>query len=133
MIPLGYAAKLAGEGMKDFGTGVKDIASSISQIASLESTLSVFKDGEIIDGIYAMGIAVGFLNSQLAGLGNNLPILGELNNAINNNSGNAEVVAKLDELIGLMKSGAIAVNIDGTKATTLLGISTKFRGANGVA
>jgi hypothetical protein len=28
----------------------------------------------------------------------------------------------------LMKSGAIAVNIDGTKVSTAVGVATKFRG-----
>jgi len=44
--------------------------------------------------------------------------------------GGDEVVNKLDELIGLMKSGAIAVNIDGTKVSTVVGVATKFRGAS---
>lgn len=129
MLPLAMAAKLAGEGMKDFGAGVKDIASNISQIASLEETLSVFKDQELIDGIYSMGFAIAFLNSQLAGLGVNLPALAEINKTKNEQNANGEVVAKLDELIGLMKSGGIAVNIDGTKVSTAVGVATKFRGA----
>jgi len=29
-----------------------------------------------------------------------------------------------------MKSGGIAVNIDGSKASTLLGVATRFRGAS---
>jgi hypothetical protein len=39
------------------------------------------------------------------------------------------MVDKLDELIGLMKSGGIAVNMDGSKVSTALGVATKFRGA----
>jgi hypothetical protein len=128
MLPLGFAAKLAGEGMKDFGTGVKDIAANISQIASLKETLSVFKDQELIDGIYSMGFAIAFLNTQLSALGTNLPALAEINKSKNEQNANAEVVNKLDELIGLMKSGAIAVNIDGTKVSTTVGVATKFRG-----
>lgn len=42
---------------------------------------------------------------------------------------NKQVVDKLDELIGLMKSGGIAVNMDGSKVSTALGVATKFRGA----
>ena len=42
---------------------------------------------------------------------------------------NKRVVDKLDELIGLMKSGGIAVNMDGSKVSTALGVATKFRGA----
>ena len=130
MLPLATAAKLAGEGMKDFGAGVKDIAANISQIASLEETLSIFKDQELINGIYSMGFAIAFLNSQLSALGTNLPALAEINKSKNEQSANGEVVAKLDELIGLMQSGAIAVNIDGTKVSTAVGVATKFRGAS---
>ena len=130
MLPLAYAAKLAGEGMKNFGSGVKDIAANISQIASLKETLSVFKDQELIDGIYSMGFAIAFLNSQLSGLGVNLPALAEINKSKNEQNANGEVVAKLDELIGLMRSGGIAVNIDGSKVSTAVGVATKFRGAS---
>jgi hypothetical protein len=130
MLPLATAAKLAGEGMKDFGAGVKDIAANISQIASLEETLSIFKDQELINGIYSMGFAIAFLNSQLSALGTNLPALAEINKSKNEQSANGEVVAKLDELIGLMQSGAIAVNIDGSKVSTAVGVATKFRGAS---
>lgn len=42
---------------------------------------------------------------------------------------NKRVVDKLDELIGLMRSGGIAVNIDGSKVSTAVGVATKFRGA----
>jgi len=42
---------------------------------------------------------------------------------------NKQMVDKLDELIGLMKSGGIAVNMDGSKVSTALGVATKFRGA----
>ena len=130
MLPLAMAAKLAGEGMKNFGAGVKDIAANISQIASLEETLSIFKDQELIAGIYSMGFAIAFLNTQLSALGTNLPALAEINKSKNEQSANGEVVAKLDELIGLMQSGAIAVNIDGTKVSTAVGVATKFRGAS---
>ena len=130
MLPLAMAAKLAGEGMKNFGAGVKDIAANISQIASLEETISIFKDQELIAGIYSMGFAIAFLNTQLSALGTNLPALAEINKSKNEQSANGEVVAKLDDLIGLMQSGAIAVNIDGTKVSTAVGVATKFRGAS---
>jgi hypothetical protein len=42
---------------------------------------------------------------------------------------NKQMVDKLDELISLMKSGGIAVNMDGSKVSTALGVATKFRGA----
>lgn len=129
MLPFAYAAKLAGEGMKDFGIGVKDIAANISELASLKDTLSVFKDQEVISGIYAMGMAIAFLNSQLEQLGVNLPALGEVNKIKGEQGRNDEVVGKLDELIQLMRNGGIAVNIDGSKVSTAVGVATKFRGA----
>lgn len=129
-IPFGKASQMAGEGMKNFGDGVKDIAANISQISSLEETFSIFKDQELIAGIYSMGFAIAFLNTQLSALGTNLPALAEINKSKNEQSANGEVVAKLDELIGLMQSGAIAVNIDGTKVSTAVGVATKFRGAS---
>jgi len=131
MLPFAYAAKLAGEGMKDFGIGVKDIASNISQLASLEETFSIFKDGELIIGIYSMAFAIKFLNEQLSLLGTNLPALAEINNSNKEKGRNDEVVSKLDELIGLLVGGAIAVNIDGSKVSTAVGSATKFRGAYG--
>lgn len=131
MLPFAYAAKLAGEGMKDFGIGVKDIASNISELASLKDTLSVFKDQEVINGIYAMGMAIAFLNNQLEQLGVNLPALGEVNKIKGEQGRNDEVVAKLDELIELMRNGGIGVNLDGTRLNTALGINVKFRGATG--
>ncbi len=129
MLPFAYAAKLAGEGMKDFGIGVKDIAANISELASLKDTLSVFKDQEVISGIYAMGMAIAFLNDQLEQLGVNLPALGEVNKIKGEQGRNDEVVGKLDELIQLMKSGGIAVNIDGTKVSTAVGVATRLRGS----
>ena len=45
--------------------------------------------------------------------------------------GNKQVVAKLDELITLMSTGGIAVNIDGSKASMLLARAQKERGAFG--
>lgn len=42
---------------------------------------------------------------------------------------NKQMVNKLDELIALMRNGGIALNIDGTKVSTALGVATKFRGA----
>ena len=133
MIPFGNAAKLAGEGMINFGTGIKDIASNISQIVSLEDTLSVFKDDEIISGIYAMGDAIGYLNNQLSGLGVNLPALTEINKTKNEQNANGEVVAKLDELISLMKNGGLAVNLNGRAAGNIIANDIRFRGASGIS
>lgn len=133
MLPLGFAAKLAGDGMKNFGMGVKDIASNISELASLKEILSVFKDDEIISGIYAMGDAIGYLNNQLSGLGVNLPALTEINKTKNEQNANGEVVAKLDELISLMKNGGLAVNLNGRAAGNIIANDIKFRGASGIS
>ena len=133
MIPFGNAAKLAGEGMINFGTGIKDIASNISQIVSLEDTLSVFKDDEIISGIYEMGDAIGYLNNQLSGLGVNLPALTEINKTKSEQNANGEVVAKLDELISLMKNGGLAVNLNGRAAGNIIANDIRFRGASGIS
>ena len=49
-------------------------------------------------------------------------------NASKNENSTAQ---KLDELIGLMKSGAIAVNIDGNRASYLLSKNVRNRGGLG--
>ena len=48
-----------------------------------------------------------------------------------NTDTNQLVVQKLDELIGLLKSGAIGVNIDGNRASYLLAKNTRERGGLG--
>lgn len=47
------------------------------------------------------------------------------------NNPNAQIIQKLDELINLMKSGGIAVNIDGNRASYLLAKNTTQRGGLG--
>ena len=105
-------------------------------LSSIGSTLQMFKDAAVVDGIENITEAIKGLNKEI----NNINLLNVTGLALLGNtakgaagaaggSGNDEVVNKLDELIGLMKSGGIAVNIDGSKASTLLGVATKFRGA----
>ena len=57
-----------------------------------------------------------------------MSLLGGTAKNVAGGGGNDEVVAKLDELIGLMRSGGIAVNIDGTKVSTAVGVATRLRG-----
>jgi hypothetical protein len=77
-----------------------------------------------------MANAIGALNTELNGVATNLPALKNLESIRTaTGGGNGELVAKLDELIVLMKNGGIAVNLDGTKVSTALGVATKFRGA----
>jgi len=136
-IPFSISALAAGKGMQLFGqgiqsvsTGISDIASNISQIASLEDAFSVFTDTSILFGIAGMTLALSLLNEQLSKVATNLPALKNIESIKTaTGGGNAEVVNKLDELIVLMKNGGIAVNIDGSKVSTAVGVATKFRGA----
>ena len=136
-IPFSISALAAGKGMQLFGqgiqsvsTGISDIASNISQIASLEDAFSVFTDTSILFGIDSMTGALSLLNEQLSKVATNLPALKNIESIKTaTGGGNAEVVNKLDELIVLMKNGGIAVNIDGSKVSTAVGVATKFRGA----
>jgi len=126
----GKAMQMFGQGIESIGTGIKDIAANISALASLDDTLSIFKDVSLILGIYSMAKAIGTLNAELNGVANNLPALKNLESIrVGAGGGNAELVNKLDELIVLMKNGGIAVNIDGSKVSTAVGVATKFRGA----
>ena len=126
----GKAMQMFGQGIESIGTGIKDIAANISTLASLDDTLSIFKDASLILGIYAMANAIGALNTELNGVATNLPALKNLESIRTaTGGGNAELVNKLDELIVLMKNGGIAVNIDGSKVSTAVGVATKFRGA----
>lgn len=134
MIPFGYAAEKAGNGMKNFGIGIKDIAGNIKELIMLGDVFSIFKDGAIVEGINKMTEAMSKLNSQLENLSFNAPAIGELKANINNNGNNSpdnKIIAKLDELINLMANGGISVNIDGSKATHLLSRAQRERGAYG--
>jgi len=136
-IPFSISALAAGKGMQLFGqgiqsvsTGISDIASNISQIASLEDAFSVFTDTSILFGIAGMTLALSLLNEQLSKVATNLPALKNIESIKTaTGGGNAEVVNKLDELIVLMKNGGIAINIDGSKVSTAVGVATNFRGA----
>lgn len=135
LLPFAYAAEKAGKGMVELGVGIKDIAANIKEISQLESILSFFKSNEITNGINSMTEALKKLNEQLS-----MAVEGksQLNGTIKtaNVSGekdarNKDIVDKLDQLINLMANGGIAVNIDGSKATSLLSRSQRERGAFG--
>ena len=128
----GKAMQMFGQGIESIGTGIKDIAANISALASLDDTLLIFKDVSLILGIYAMANAIGSLNDELSGVATNLPALKNLESIRTATGGSSTaVVNKLDELIGLMKSGGIAVYMDGSKLSTALGVVTKFKGSYG--
>lgn len=108
-----------------------------ASLRSVAETLSMFKDTAIVDGITAVTEAIRELNKEISNV-NSLKVaaLSALN--VTSKSGantvggpNNAVVAKLDELIELLQNGAIGVNIDGSKASTLLARSQKERGAFG--
>ena len=102
-------------------------------LSSIGSTLQMFKDETIVEGIDNITESVKALNKEI----NNVNLLniaglsavGAMGKTATTGGGNAELVNKLDELIVLMKNGGIAVNIDGSKVSTAVGVATKFKGA----
>jgi hypothetical protein len=121
MLAMGYAAKLLGEGFHLVG-----------------ESLSLFANREAINGITEVTAAIHELNKEISNVSLlKVGALAALNvsaaaaGVAGGGAGSAEVVGKLDELIGLMKSGAIAVNIDSSRANYLLARGQKERGALG--
>jgi hypothetical protein len=102
-------------------------------LSSIGSTLQMFKDETVVDGIDNITEAIKGLNKEINNVNllnvAGLSLLGNTAKGASGVGGGDEVVAKLDELIGLMKSGAIAVNIDGTKVSTAVGVATRLRGS----
>lgn len=135
MIPFGKAAQMAGTGMVNFGSGVKDIAANITTLSSLKENLEVFKDETIVNSINTMTDAISRLNTELVTLKDVTALSNILGGgktvAKDGSEVGSSMVDKLDELISLMKSGGIAVNIDGSKASTLLFKAQKERGLFG--
>jgi len=142
---LAFGASMAGGGMLSFLGGgmmlqlvaLAAISPALNNasmaLSSIGGTLQMFKDEAIVEGIENITEAIKGLNKEI----NNVNLLNVAGLALLGNTakgaaggGGDEVVNKLDELIGLMKSGAIAVNIDGTKVSTVVGVATKFRGAS---
>ena len=130
----GKAMQMFGQGIESIGTGIKDIAANISALASLDDTLLIFKDVSLILGIYAMANAIGALNDELSGVATNLPALKNLEITRSaTGGGSTEVVAKLDELISLMKNGGLAVNLNGRAAGNIIASDIRFFGASGIS
>jgi len=144
---LAFGASMAGGGLMSFMGGgmmlqlvaLSAISSSLmtasNALSSIGSTLEMFKDEAIVEGIENITEAIKELNKEINDVNllnvAGLALLGNTAKGAAGGAAGGEVVAKLDELIGLMKSGGIAVNIDGSKVSTAVGSATKFRGAFG--
>lgn len=145
---LAFGAAMAGGGMLSFLGGgmmlqlvaLAAVSSSLmtasNALSSIGSTLEMFKDEAIVEGIENITEAIKGLNKEI----NNVNLLnvaglsllgGTAKGAVGGAGGGDEVVSKLDELIELMRNGGIAVNIDGSKVSTAVGSATKFRGSYG--
>ena len=144
---LAFGASMAGGGMLSFLGGgmmlqlvaLAAISPALNNasmaLSSIGGTLQMFKDETVVEGIENITEAIKGLNAEI----NNVNLLNVAGLALLGNTakgaagtagggGGDEVVAKLDELIGLMRSGGIAVNIDGTKVSTAVGVATRLRG-----
>ena len=144
---LAFGASMAGGGMLSFLGGgmilqlvaLAAISPALNNasmaLSSIGGTLQMFKDEAVVEGIENITEAIKGLNAEI----NNVNLLNVAGLALLGNTakgaagtagggGGYEVVAKLDELIGLMRSGGIAVNIDGTKVSTAVGVATRLRG-----
>jgi hypothetical protein len=141
---LAFGASMAGGGMLSFLGGgmmlqlvaLAAISPALNNasmaLSSIGGTLQMFKDEAIVEGIENITEAIKGLNKEINNVNllnvAGLALLGNTAKGVAGGAGGDEVVSKLDELIGLMKSGAIAVNIDGTKVSTAVGVATKFKG-----
>ena len=103
---------LVGESLKSFDSeavkNIKSITDAIKELNSEINKVNLLKVGTLA----ALNISSG-------------------KSSISTQSDNKAVVDKLNELINLMSSGGIAVNIDGAKASHLLSKAQKERGAFG--
>jgi hypothetical protein len=112
------------------------LSKSADALMEVSEALTNFKDKETISGINAVTKAIKELNSEIEKT-NTLKVMAiTAMTATAASTGGAQrqesdTAAKLDELINLMKNGAIAVNIDGTRASYLLAKTTKERGSLG--
>jgi hypothetical protein len=107
-------------------------------LSSIGSTLKMFKDETIVKGIENITEAIKGLNKEI----NNVNLLnvaglsllgGATKAAAGGGGGGDEVVAKLDELISLMKNGGLAVNLNGRAAGNIIANDIRFRGASGIS
>lgn len=146
---LAFGTAMAGGGIMSFlGGGIMlqlvalaaispALMSASTALSSIGSVLQTFKDETIVEGIENITEAVKGLNEEINKVNllniSGLALLGNLGkgSAGGGTGSNNEVVAKLDELIELMRAGGIAINIDGSKVSTAVGSATKFRGSYG--
>jgi len=109
-------------------------------LSSIGSTLQMFKDAAVVDGIENITEAIKGLNKEI----NNVNLLNVAGlSLLGNNAkgaagtagggGGDEVVAKLDELISLMKNGGLAVNLNGRAAGNIIASDIRFFGASGIS
>lgn len=139
---VGGIGSFLGGGVVNQLMGLTSIGSQLSttadSISSIGTSLSLFKDESIVNGIDAVTRSILELNDAIEKT-NMLKVMALT--AMNASAagvaqakgqgGNDVVAGKLDELIGLMKSGAIGVNIDGNRASYLLAKNTRERGSLG--
>ena len=145
LIPFGVAALLAGKGMQMMGTGAKDLMASLEGLSALSLVLLEFATmGFMISlGMLATAKSLSSLNKEIEKI--NIDKLDALSNLMgfdgvrNESTKNAtapkstvdDVVKAINLLTDLMKSGGIAVNIDGNRASYLLAKNTRERGGLG--
>jgi len=112
------------------GLGILDGIKSIGA-ALLDAITAPFRQGFNFISGYFGGPKLPSFNDMIGGkpVTNTESMKNQAETSTQIVESNKQVVDKLDELIGLMKSGGIAVNMDGSKVSTALGVATKFRGA----
>jgi hypothetical protein len=112
------------------GLGILDGIKSIGA-ALLDAITSPFRQGFNFISGYFGGPKLPSFSDMIGGkpVANTESMKNQAETSTSIIDSNKQMVDKLDELIGLMKSGGIAVNMDGSKVSTALGVATKFRGA----
>jgi hypothetical protein len=112
------------------GLGILDGIISIGA-SLLDAITSPFRQGFNFISGYFGGPKLPSFNDMIGGkpVANTEAMKNQAETSTSIIDSNKQMVDKLDELIGLMKSGGIAVNMDGSKVSTALGVATKFRGA----
>ena len=144
---LSFGVAMAGGGLMSFlGGGMLLQLMGLAAISPLlektsgalnviTDSLTTFKDKDIVTGISAVTEAIKKLNDELEKTSTmKLMALAAVNvtsAAVAGGGESGNTSQKLDELIGLMKSGAIAVNIDGNRASYLLANNNTKRGGLG--
>lgn len=114
------------------GLGILDGIKSIGA-ALLDAITAPFRTGFNFISGYFGGPKLPSLTEMIGAtpVTNTEPIKNQTESSVAIIDGNRHIVDKLDELITLMRSGGIAVNVDGSKVSTAIGVATKFRGSYG--